>query len=233
MRVFVGYGYNDRDKWIEQYVFPLLNAFGCDVLHGKAVYGGALSDEIMKTIRTADAMIGFTTKREPVAEGRYRTHEWVVQELSMAHTQSPRIPWVEVREEGVLSPGGILDSVDAQRIDYRQADLAACLVKIAEALRRLHDQANVTSIRLQPDGAVEQISQLLDDPSFTCTFQTLSGAVQSGVRKADVFPIKGGVFAQLRGVAREDLVRIAVSAKGRTRRSDYESVDTVDVQLRG
>ena len=26
MHVFVGYGYNDRDKWIEAYVFPLLKA---------------------------------------------------------------------------------------------------------------------------------------------------------------------------------------------------------------
>ena len=42
MRIFVGYGYNERDKWVEDYVLPLLVAFGCEVVHGKAVYGGAL-----------------------------------------------------------------------------------------------------------------------------------------------------------------------------------------------
>src|SRR5258708_35412135 len=110
MRVFVGYGYNERDKWVEDYVFPLLVAFGCEVVHGKVVYGGALPDEVMKAIRSADAVIGFTTRREAIAEGQYRTHEWVVHELLTAHAQDPRIPWVEVREEGVISPGGATES---------------------------------------------------------------------------------------------------------------------------
>jgi hypothetical protein len=80
--------------------------------------------------------------------------------------------------------------------------------------------------------AVEQISALLDDPSFTCNCQTLRGAVQSDFRKVPVFPIKGSVFVQLRGVAHGELVRITVSVRGRTWRSDYESVDTVDVQVK-
>src|SRR5881394_3460130 len=110
MRIFVGYGYNERDRWIEDYVLPLVVDFGCEVAHGKAVYGGALPDEVMKVIRTSDAVMGFTTRRESVAKGQYRTHDWVVHELLAANSQDPRIPWVEVREDGVISPGGILDS---------------------------------------------------------------------------------------------------------------------------
>lgn len=64
MRVFVGYGYNQRDQWVDDYVLPLLVAFGCEVVHGKAVYGGALPDEVIMAIRTSDAAIGFTTRRE-------------------------------------------------------------------------------------------------------------------------------------------------------------------------
>ena len=51
MRIFVGYGYNERDKWVEEYVLPLLVALGCEVIHGRAVYGGALPDEVMKGSR--------------------------------------------------------------------------------------------------------------------------------------------------------------------------------------
>jgi hypothetical protein len=64
MRVFIGYGYNDRDKWIETYVFPLAEAFGCKVVHGKMAYGGALPPEVTDLIRGSDAMIGFTTRRD-------------------------------------------------------------------------------------------------------------------------------------------------------------------------
>jgi hypothetical protein len=232
MRIFVGYGYNERDRWIEDCVIPLVLAFGCEVVHGKSVYGGALPDEVIKAIRTSDALIGFTTRRELVGPGQYRTHDWVGQELLTAHTQDPRIPWVEVREQGVISLGGILEAVDAQRIDYLEEDRPTCLVKIAQALRRFHDLANVTTIRLGPPSAVEQIGPLLDDLSFACTSQALRGAVQMAPQRTPVFPIRGGLFVQLRGIARGELVRIAISARGRTWRSDYESVDTVDVQVK-
>lgn len=232
MRIFAGYGYNDRDKWVEEYVFPLLVALGCDVIHGRVAYGGALADEVTKLIRAADAMIGFTTRRELVGADQYRTHDWVVQELLTAHLQDPRLPWVEVREEGVISPGGILDSVDSQRIDYRREDLARCLVKIAEAVKRFQDRTKVTTIRLGPISAVEQIGPLIEDPTFACTCQTLRGAVQLFAHSVPVFPIKGGIFVQLRGVGKEELVRITISAQGRIWRSDYETVDTVDVQVK-
>ncbi|PWU08730.1 MAG: hypothetical protein C5B51_07410 [Terriglobia bacterium] len=232
MRIFMAYGYNDRDKWVEQHIIPLVTAFGCDVVHGKAVFGGALPDEVMKLIRTSDAVLGFTTRRDLIAPGQYRTHDWVVQELLTAHTQDPPIPWVEIREEGVISPGGVLEFANAQRIDYREEDRTGCLVKIAEALKRFRDISNVTTIRLGPSAAVEQISSLLDDPSFTCNCQTLRGAVQLAPRRTPVFPIKGGLFVQLRGVAPGELVRITISVRGRIWRSDYESVDTVDVQVK-
>jgi hypothetical protein len=232
MRLFVGYGYNERDRWIEEYVLPLLTAFGCEVVHGKAAYGGALPDEVTKLIRTSDAVIGFTTRRDTIGPGQYGTHEWVKQELMTAHSQDPRIPWVEIREEGVISLGGMLEAADTQRIEYRENDLAGCLVKIAQALRRLQDLTAVTMVRLGPATAVEQISALLNDPSFACTCQTLVGATQNAPRRIPVFPIKGGLFVQLRAVARGELVRITVSAQGRTWRSDYESVDTVDVRVK-
>src|SRR5260370_26853345 len=96
-------------------------------------YGGALPDEIIKTIRSSDAMIGFTTRRESSGEGRFRTHEWVVQELLIAHSE--KLPWVEVREEGVVPPGGILEAAATQHIAYSEASRPACLAKIAQALR--------------------------------------------------------------------------------------------------
>ncbi len=84
---------------------------------------------------------------------------------------------MEIREEGLLSAGGILESADAQRIDYRHADLATSLVQTAQVVPRFHDLSNV--------------------------------AVTQG-----------------------ELVRITISARGRTGRSDYKTVDTVDVSVK-
>jgi len=230
VHVFIGYGYNARDKWIEEYVFPLVIAFGCELAHGKVAYGGALPDEIIKTIRSSEAMIGFTTRREPTPDGFFRTHEWVVQELLMAHFE--KLPWVEVREEGVVSPGGILEAAGTQHIVYREADRAACLVKIAQALNRFREETKVTMVRLGPVAIVVQVDALMQDPTFACTCETLRGDRESSPRPVPVFPIKGGLFVQLRGIARDELVRISIYAAGRTWRSSYESVDTVDIQIK-
>ena len=37
MRIFVAYGYNDRDKWIEKMVFPVIEAFGAEVETGELI----------------------------------------------------------------------------------------------------------------------------------------------------------------------------------------------------
>jgi hypothetical protein len=232
MRVFIGYGYNERDKWVEDYVFPLVVAMGCEIAHGKAVYGGALSEDIIKAIRASDAMIGFTTRRGEAENGQFRTHDWVVQELITAATsRDPLIPWVEVREEGVRSPGGILEGAGAQRIDYRETDRAACLVQIAQALQRFQEQSRITMVRLGPGPARADISSLLHDASFHCTCETLRAGREPPARRVPVLPISGALLVQLRGIARDELVRISVFARGRTWRSSYDSVDTVDIQL--
>ena len=181
------------------------------MVHGRAVYGGALPDEVLRSIRSSEAMIGFTTRRDPAGQDSFYTHPWVVQELVAAHSQLPRIPFVEVREEGVLSPGGIIEAADNQRIDYGEADRAACLVKIADALRRFREQTKVISVRLGPGTMVDQVNEYLDDPSFVCRVQKLRGAVESPPEPIPVFPIGGGLFVQLRGILPGELVLTCIN----------------------
>ena len=205
--------------------------------HGKAVYGGALPEEILKLIRTSDAVLGFTTRRDdagvdPAGQPRFTTHPWVVQELTAAISQNPPIPSVEVREEGVIAPGGIIDGQNAQRIDYREEDRADCLVNLCLALERLRQQVSATTVRLGPASVSDEISDLLDTPGFLCQCHVLRGDVTLPPVLVPVLPIKGSLFIKIRGIGKEDLIRITVSAGGRLWRSSYDSVDTVDVQLK-
>ena len=232
MRVFIGYGHNERDKWIETFAVPLVQAFGFEVVHGKAVFGGPLPEEVLRSIRSSDAMIGFTTRRDPAGPDTFGTHPWVVQELLMALAQDPRIPFVEVREQGVLAPGGALEAYNDQHIAYREADRAMCLLQIAQALRRFSEQTSVITVRLGPASVVEKISPFLDDESLICRCQVLQGATRLPPQVLQVLPIKGSLFVKLQRMAGGELVRITISAGGQTWRSDFESVDTVDIQLK-
>ena len=81
MKIFVGYGYNDRDKWIEEHVFDLIRAFGVEPISGKEIYGEQLEDGVRRQIRECDAFLGFTTRRDKLQDGRYTTHRWVTDEI--------------------------------------------------------------------------------------------------------------------------------------------------------
>jgi hypothetical protein len=108
MKIFVGYGYNERDHWIEKLVFPLIVSFGAEVVSGKEVAGQLLGDAVCGLIKRSDAMIGFTTRRGDVDPGgaMWGTHRWVTDELTAAYTLE--VPFAEVREAGITPQEGML-----------------------------------------------------------------------------------------------------------------------------
>jgi hypothetical protein len=233
---FYRYGYNERDKWVETYVLPLANAFGCAVEHGRAVYGGPLTAEVLKLISGSDAMIGFTTRRDAagtdeMGRPQFSTHPWVVHELTAAMSQNPPLPCVEVREEGVVPPGGLIDAANLQRISYRETERAECLVAVAEALARFRSQTSVATVRLGPREVVDQLRPFIDDPSFVCRSRTLRGAVESAPQDVAVLPVQGSVLVRLRGVLPGDYVRLSIFGGERRWQSEYESLDTVDIRI--
>jgi hypothetical protein len=236
MQIFVGYGYNPRDQWIETYIFPLIKALGCGAVHGKIAYGGALSNEVLRLIRDSDALLAFTTRRDPAGndaagQPKFSTHPWVIQELTAALAQNPPLPFVEIREDGVMDLGGMVSALNAQHILYRETERAECMLAVAEAVAKFRNQTAVTTVRLGPKEIVEQIRPLLDDPTFSCRCRMLRGRTELPVQDVPVLPVKGTMLVKLRGVQEADLVRLVISAGGRTWRSDYESVDTVDIKL--
>lgn len=236
MRIFVGYGYNPRDKWVETFIVPLVKALGCDVVHGKVAYGGALSEEVLRLIRECDAMLGFTTRRDPAGndqngQPQFSTHPWVIQELAAAMAQNPPLPFVEIREDGVIPTAGMIGALNAQHIPYRETERAECLLAIAEAVALFRGRTSVTTVRVGPREIAAQIKPLVADPSFSCRWRTLRGSAESAPQDAPVLTVKGSILVQLRGLREGDLVSLVISAGGQRWRSDYESVDTVDIRL--
>ena len=125
----------------------------------------------------------------------------------------------------------MIEAANFQRIDYRIADRAACLVQIAQALHRLRDRLDLTAIRLGPAATADEIKPLLNDPSFVCRVRTLRGIDESAPRETRVYGIKGGLFLRLRGVA-GSLVEVTIAARGKTWRSEYDAADAVVIDLK-
>lgn len=74
MRLFVGYGYHERDSWVDKLVFPLIHALGCDPVHAKVSYGDNLTAKVKETLLSCNAMVGFLTRRDPAGDNKWTTH---------------------------------------------------------------------------------------------------------------------------------------------------------------
>jgi hypothetical protein len=224
MQIFVGYGYNDRDVWIERLVFPVIEAFGANVLHGKDMHGQVLQDGVKARIEAADGLLAFATRRDLLASGRFSTHTWVRDEL--VHALAKGKASVLILEDQVDFPQGIIGN--RQYIPYREDDRAQCLVEVAKVVGDWSGR-RPRRIQLLPN---EKIRPLLIQPGFCCQFRMREGNVDSALRQVPVDPVKGGLYVDLPGVPSTALVQIEALVNGQVQaRSDYDSVDAVQITL--
>jgi hypothetical protein len=227
MRIFVGFGYNERDSWITEFVFPLVRSFGAEVVTGEEMQGEQITDEVRRRIETSDGLIGFLTRRgEPGAGGVYSTHRWVQEELAYALAKNKRV--VEVREQGVDDQGGLLG--DRQRITYDEAARDRLVLELAQTIGAWV-RSEPVSLQLLPPEFVNEIRPMLRAPGFRCTYTVLEGSQESQPLETPVRPIKGGLFIQARRNSPRDFIRVSVEGNGRRWLSEWESIDSVGIRL--
>ncbi|MGD9367640.1 MAG: hypothetical protein PVH87_18210 [Desulfobacteraceae bacterium] len=143
MKIFVGFGYNDRDEWIEEQVFPILIGMGFNVVDGKDMHGSTLQSGVKTRIQQSDAVVGFFTIREDQGDADFTSHIWVRDEV--VHAEALKKPIIPIREEGVHLPAGLLG--DIQYISLDQKNRLACVVELVKALGR----RNIRRLKLDPD----------------------------------------------------------------------------------
>jgi hypothetical protein len=227
MRIFVAYGYNDRDRWVPELVFPLIRAFGDEVVTGDDLQGERITDAVRRQIARSDALIAFATRREQIGTtGRWVTHRWVWDEL--AHALAFNRMAVEVREAGVDDQGGIAG--DRQRITYEEGQRDRCVVELVKTLGRWH-RGTAVKLQLLPEELREELFPLLRNPNLRCCYRVLlNGEIDADV-PTTIFPIKGGLFIQAKDVPRDSLVQVQVECEGNTWISSFESTDALGIRL--
>jgi hypothetical protein len=234
MKIFVGYGYNERDEWVEDLVFPLIEAFGDSPVEGKAIFGADLDDGVRGLIKECDALMGFATRRdEPDQNGVWKTHRWVIEEIATANAQVPKIPFVEVREVGVDPQLGI--GVGKAHIRYDEKARDRCLVALAQTISRWHTDMRVWALQLQPDAFIEAIRPRIGDGNLRCNFQLINpnNGKETGVIATSIVRQREGLFVYLNNLPSERLVRLQVSCGAKFLwASEYQNPDTRFISLK-
>jgi hypothetical protein len=227
MRIFVAFGYNERDKWIPNLVFSIIKAFGDEVVSGEEVQGEQITEAVIREIRQSNALMAFVTRRDKINDTRWTTHRWVTDELSNAIAL--RMPVAEVRETGVDEQGGIAG--DRQRILYDENERDKCLVEIVKTIGRWH-ASDTIELKLMPDDCIQAVRPLLRNPALRCTYQVLDRRGNLGeATPAQILPITGGLFVRAKDIPPMSYIQIRVECAGKSWSSEFENVESLGIHL--
>lgn len=212
MKIFVGYGYNERDKWIEELVFPLIEAFGDTVVTGKEVFGKELSDGVRGLISECDALMGFATRRDgPDQKGLWTTHKWVQDEIRTADDQKPKILFVEIREAGVDPQLGM--NVGRAYIQLNENDRDRCLLALAQTISRWHSESRASIFQLSPDQFIKAVIPWIGDKNLECSYRLMNPITgdESEEVSMNIVSREEGLFVYAKKVPSDKLIRVRVS----------------------
>ncbi len=226
MKIFVAYGYNERNKWIKEMVIPIIEAFGAEVETGEVTYDGSIPESVKNKIRRSDALMAFTTRRATQDDVVWQTHRWVIEELAAAAVLEKKT--VEVREKGVEQQGGLTQA--DQRIEYDENARDKCLVAIAQAVG-VWQSSNLIRVQLLPEGIREDLRPLLSDEGLSCKYRIKSGNFTDADVPIKIERIKGGLFIDIPQLKADELIQISVRYGNRVWSSDYESLNSYGIHL--
>jgi hypothetical protein len=224
MRIFVAYGFNPRDSWIEPVIEPLIEAFGSEAVHGRELAGQLITDGVRQSIRNSDALIAFFTRRDSIGENRWSTHPWVRDELMCALENNKQV--LEIYEEGVVRDAGMAGK-DRQYLEYRESDRVGCVVGVVKVLGRWH-RRGVRRFQLVPDSLLRPH---LSKQYFRCRYRVMEGNNESPARDVPVQRIQGGLFITASDLSRDCLVQVEITTDEQVIVSDYTSIDSIAIQL--
>lgn len=227
MRVFVGFGYNERDKWIEEQVFPVLRGIGFTVLDGKDLHGMVLQPEVQSRIEQSDVAVGFFTIRDGQGEADFNSHIWVRDE--MVHANAIKKSIIPIMEENVKVPDGLLGN--RQYVVLRQNDRLACVTELVRAL----GLKNFRRIKLEAADQLRQdLHQWRRSQDFEIRYRTqdASTGLISPDRTGRLEELEYGFYVNVADVPKGFLVEVEGLLAGVIKFSSaWSSADSVTVKI--
>jgi|SRR6185312_108867 len=225
MKIFVAFGYNERDCWVKKLVFPLVESFGHRPENGEDLAGRPLEEGVSARIARCHAMVGFATRRGEPANGVWATHRWVQDEL--AYAVAKKLLVVEVRETGVDPQGGLLGA--RQHLTYDEGQRELFLVDLAKVLGAW--PRGRVRLQLLGDGRESQIVPLLRRPNFHCVYRFHQNGEELPEVETRIVPITGGLFVDVENVPPDALIQVELRYDNRIWSSGFESLDSHNVRL--
>lgn len=161
--------------------------------------GRRLTDMVKERIAAADGLVALLSRREPITSddpqrhGRFRTSQWIIDELSYARSLTK--PSIALVESGVLVEGMAAD------YEFLPLDPAAPLEALLRLSSTLHNwkqrSGRTIVVRLQPKPVADLA--VATDGSVELTYRFVHGGEAGPWYPAVAFPSGGSAKVFLKG----------------------------------
>jgi len=212
VRIFLSSTFGDADREIVGQIETLLSSHNVQVVTGRRLGGGALTQQIMERIEGCDGCVALMTKRDQIvdpAEERWNTHPWVTDELNHARGQGVR---AYALVENDVEVGGAYQEREWVAFD-RAAPLAAFLA-LTDTIRLWKEDMGMTRVaRVSPDDLGRQFRH---NQEMKCRYRFVT---PNGDRtewfEAEPIQDTGGTLLHLKSVRNDsDQVEVEVLRNG-------------------
>jgi len=216
MKIFLGFSFRNEDKDIVEQAGQLITSHLVDVETGERLAGEQLTPAVQQRIMNSDALVAILTRRDSKQDGKWTTHQWVLDEMGYARANNKKA--IALVEEGV-DIGGM----------YQSHELIPLIrVNPMHALMRLSDTigewrkgfGRTVKVQILPDAVAKRLGS--SDNGIKCRHRLWLRGVYSDWKDLTPVPEAGGTFVFVNGVQEDHLIQVQIQQA----RKKWESVAT-------
>lgn len=217
MRIFLGFSFRDEDKNIVDKIDQLIASHFVEATTGERLGGEQLTPAVRTRIGDSDALVAILTRRDQRQDGKWTTHQWVLDEIGCAREKGKRA--IALVENGV-EIGGMFQP--HEHIALNQANPIEALLALSETIGLWKREIGRTvKVQILPD----EIAQLVAAEGNGAKLRHrlwLSGSCSTW---QDLTPVPeiGGTFVFVKSVQDDHLIQLQVHHANRSLESSATS----------
>jgi hypothetical protein len=204
MKTFLGFSFHEQDRILVQYAEQLLASQYVQIVSGERLGGEQLTPAVQNRIEECEALVALLTRRDARQDGKWTTHQWVLDELNWARGKQKRA--IAMVEDGV-DIGGMFQS--HEQIPFRRADPIEAFLRLSETLGMWKREIGRTvKVQLMPPPLAKKLGG--GNGSMQCRSRLWLQGRYTEWRNVNPVPEEGGAFVYVDGVQDEHLIQLQV-----------------------
>ena len=216
MKIFLGFSFRNEDKDIVEQVGQLITSHLVYVETGERLGGEQLTPTVQQRIKDSDALVAVLTRREARQDGKWTTHQWVLDEMGYARANGKKA--ITLVEQGV-DIGGMYQSHELIPLD--KANPMHALMRLSDTIGLWRKELGRTvKVQILPDTVAKRLGS--SDNGVKCRHRLWKQGSSTVWQDLTPVPEAGGTFVFVNGVQDDHLIQVQIQQASKK----WESVAT-------